>query len=197
MSESGLDRDPRFRLATDRDLPAILPLARSTVPGFVDELWSRLAGNGETAEEFGRRAQHAFIEVGQTIVADAADKISAMLISYPMASSPNPHVPGMDDMLRPLMTLFQKAQGTWYLHGIATVPDFEGQGLASGLMHVAEDLGRSAGKSRISLLVIDTNLSAIRFYDRRGYATTATAPVVKKGWQTTAKDLLLMEKPLG
>ncbi len=119
-----------------------------------------------------------------------------MLISYPMAESPNPHVPGMDEMLRPLMTLFSKAKGTWYLHGIATDPDYFGRGLATRLMDIAEHLGRSAGKPKISLLVIDTNPTAIRFYEKRGYATTAREAVVGKGWQTAAKNWLLMEKAL-
>lgn len=116
-----------------------------------------------------------------------------MLISYPMADSPNPHVPGMDGLLKPL---FGKARGTWYLHGIACAPEFSGIGLAGQLMHIVEGLVRSAGKSRISLLVIDTNEHAIQFYARRGYATTAKEPVIKNGWKTSAKNWLLMEKPL-
>ncbi|PHP67786.1 hypothetical protein CSC94_08905 [Zhengella mangrovi] len=71
-----------------------------------------------------------------------------------------------------------------------------GQGIASRLMHVAEDLGRLAGKSRISLLVINTNPTAIRFYERRGYDTTATEAVVRNGWETMAREWLLKEKAL-
>ena len=196
MSSVGIELVPPFRLAAPDDATQILPLAKSTVPGFVKLLWSRLADEGETADNFGHRAQVAFINEGQTIVADRDGCVAAMLISYPMADSPNPHVPGMDDLLRPLMTLFGRAKGTWYLHGIACKPEFSGCGLATQLMHIAEDLGRSAGKSRISLLVVDTNLHAIQFYKRRGYVTTATEPVIKNGWKTSAKDWLLMEKPL-
>ena len=130
------------------------------------------------------------------IVADINDSVAAMLISYPMADTPNPHVPGMDDMLKPLIRLFSKAAGTWYLHGLATAPAFAGQGLGTRLMGMAEDLARRGEKNRISLVVVDTNLQAISFYDRRGYATTASEPIVKAGWDTTALNWLLMEKPL-
>lgn len=185
-----------FRKADLADLKDMLPLAKLTVPGFVEHLWSRLAEDGETVDDFGRRAQEAFIKEGQTIVAELEGRVAAMLISYPMAEAPNPHVPGMDEMLKPMMTLFSKAAGTWYLHGIAAYPEFAGRGLGSRLIEVAERQGRLQGKPRTSLLVIDTNLAAIRLYERRGYVVTATQPVVKKGWQTPASDWLLMEKRL-
>ncbi len=194
MSNVDSELEPPFRMAALGDVDEILPLAKSTVPGFVEHLWSRLAEEDESAEDFGRRAQQAFINEGNTIVVDVEGRVGAMLISYPMADSPNPHVPGMDDILRPLMTLFSKAKGTWYLHGIASDPQFFGRGLASRLMDIAEHLGESAGKPKISLLVIDNNLPAIRFYKRRGYETTATEAVVREGWQTAAKNWLLMEK---
>ncbi|WP_167740484.1 GNAT family N-acetyltransferase [Parasedimentitalea huanghaiensis] len=174
----------------------ILPLAKSTVPGFVEHLWSRLAEGDETKENFGRRAQSAFINEGNTIVADVDGRIGAMLISYQMADSPNPHLPGMDDMLRPLLSLFSKAKGSWYLHGIATAPEFVGRGLASQLMDIAEYLGKSARRPNISLVVIDTNPTAIRFYEKRGYTTTAVEAVIRKNWKTYAKNWLLMEKAL-
>lgn len=50
-----------FRLALSEDIPQILPLAPTTVPGFIEHLWSRLANQDETADEFGRRAQAAFV----------------------------------------------------------------------------------------------------------------------------------------
>lgn len=185
-----------FRNATDGDLEQILPLAKYTVPGFVECLWRRLAGENETADDFGFRAQGAFVAERNTIVADFDGRLGAMLISYPMAETPNPHVPGMDEMIKPLVRLFYKAKGTWYLHGIATYPEYSGRGLASRLMEVAEKLGKSAGKPRISLVVIDTNLHAITFYEKRGYSKTASEPIVRKGWETKAKEWILMEKSL-
>lgn len=188
--------DPPFRLARPRDVDAVLPLAEATVPGFVSGLWSRLAEAGESPRDFGRRAQRAFIDDGDTVVADLSGRIAAMLICYPMAEKPNPHVPGMDEMLLPLMTLFAQAAGSWYLHGIATDPAFAGQGLASRLMQTAEAWGRAEGRTRISLLVIDINTHAMAFYERRGYRVTGRAPVVRGCWQTEARDWLLMEHDL-
>ncbi len=196
MSNADFVLESPFRMAALSDVDEYLPLAKSTAPGFVEHLWARLAEEDETAEDFGRRAQQVFINEGNTIVAYIEGKIGAMLTSYPMADSPNPHAPGMDDVLRPLMTLFSKAKGIWCLHGIASDPEFFGRGLASRLMDTAEHLGKSSSKSKISLLVTATNLPAIRFYERRGYDTTATEAVVREGWQTAAKNRLLMEKAL-
>lgn len=187
---------PPFRLADTRDVGNILPLAASTVPGFVDHLWASLAGEGQTARDFGHRAQLAFVEAGQTIVADIDGTIAAMMISYPMADAPNPHVPGMHDLLKPLVALFAQASGSWYLHGLATAPRFAGRGYASRLAETAESLGKAVGRPSISLVVVDNNQHAIGFYERRGYNTAATEPVVKCGWDTDAENWLLMTKPL-
>lgn len=61
MGSRGLELASPFRLAVPDDVRQILPLAKSTVPGFVDLLWSRLADESETPDDFGRRAQAAFI----------------------------------------------------------------------------------------------------------------------------------------
>ena len=202
MSKVDVFLKPPFRMASLSEVDEILPLAKSTVPGFVENLWSRLAEEDETVEGFGRRAQQAFIDNGNTIVADVDGTIGAMLISYPMADTPNPHVPGMDDMLRPLMTLFSKAKGTWYLHGIATVPELFGRGLASQLMDIAEHLGKSADRSKISLLVIDTNQPAIR--STKGEVMQPPQPNLSSGkigkpqpktgylWKSHSPEILIM-----
>jgi len=196
MDANGVVLKSPFRMATVDDVEAVLPLATETVPGFVEHLWSRLAEKDESPQDFGRRAQTAFIQAGNTIVADISRTVAAMLICHPMADEPNPHVSGMDEVLLPLMALFQRAAGSWYVHGIATAPEFHGQGLRSRLMSIFEDLGRAVGKSSISLLVIDQNTSAIAFYEKRGYSATGSEPVIRKGWKTQAKNWILMEKTL-
>lgn len=50
MGSGGIELASPFRFAVPDNVPQILPLAKSTVPGFVDLLWSRLADESETPE---------------------------------------------------------------------------------------------------------------------------------------------------
>ncbi|WP_170765157.1 hypothetical protein [Ruegeria lacuscaerulensis] len=58
-------------------------------------------------------------------------------------------MPGLDEMLRPLMALFSKAKGTWYLHGIATDPDYFGRGFSSQIQICVGDLERFRGREYV------------------------------------------------
>lgn len=185
-----------FRQAEPDDIMGILPLAISTVPGFVETLWSRLAGKGEAPDAFGRRVQNAFIDEGNTIVADVDGQIAAMLVSFPIANKPNPFVQEIDEMLAPVTKLYSKVPGVWYIHGIATSSEFQGHGLSSTLMVLAEERARAANIFEICLLVVDTNVNAIQFYRKRGYTVTASEPFVGCGADTEATQWLLMNKPL-
>ena len=197
QSVSHLNQPPKpFRFATPDDIESILPLAISTVPGFVETLWSRLADENEPAEAFGRRVQNAFIHEGNTIVADVEGQIAAMLVSFVISKKPNPFVREVDEMLVPVTRLYSKVPGVWYIHGIATAPDFQGSGLSSKLMLLAEERAIAAGVFEICLLVVDTNQNAIGFYEKRGYTVTASEPFVGCGADTEATQWLLMNKSL-
>lgn len=185
-----------FRLAVSDDIEGILPLAVSTVPGFVETLWSRLAGKDEIPDGFGRRVQKAFVDDGKTIVADIGGQIAAMLVSFPIEDKPNPFVQEVDEMLVPVTTLYSRVPGVWYIHGIATSPSFRGRGLSSKLMVLAEERAVAAGIDEICLLVVNTNLGAIRFYEKRGYVVTASEEFVGCGADTDATEWLLMNKTL-
>ncbi len=187
---------PPFRFATPDDIDGILPLAISTVPGFVKTLWSRLAGENEARDAFGLRVQHTFIENKNTIVADIDNQIAAMLVSFEIEEKPNPFVQEIDEMLVPVTKLYAKVPGAWYVHGIATADGFQGRGLSSRLMLVAEDLAIENSIFDICLLVVDTNEYAIKFYEKRGYAITASEPFVGCGADTEATEWLLMTKSL-
>ncbi len=185
-----------LRRATSADLPEILPLAASTVPGFVEFLWSELAVPPETGREFGTRAQLGFIERGETMIAEVDGHIAGFEIAYQMEPEAHSFVPGMCPLLKPHLALFHLAAGSWYLHGLGTVPEFRGQGVAGALLDHCDSQARENGCTTVSLLVIDTNTSAINYYLKRGFTTIAREPVVKGGWQSNAREWLLMTRPV-
>jgi ribosomal protein S18 acetylase RimI-like enzyme len=64
-------------------------------------------------------------------------------------------------------------------------------------MTLAEQLARDAGRPEICLLVVNTNVNAIGFYQKRGYRTAASEVFVGCGAKIDATQWLLMRKPLG
>ena len=185
-----------FRHAVPDDVEALLPLAISTAPGFVETLWARLTAEGEAPEVFGRRVQIDFIDKKYTIVAESDKQIAAMLISFPIEDKQKQFVEDVDEMLAPVTKLYATAPGIWYIHMIATSPEFQGHGLSSKLMRLAEEQAIEAGYSEISLLVTDNNENAIQFYRKRGFAVIAQEPLVRCGADTEATQWLLMLKSL-
>lgn len=54
---------------------------------------------------------------------------------------------------------------------MAVEPAMEGRGIGAALLSAAEDEARRRGLPYISLMVTESNLRAVRLYERRGYRT--------------------------
>ncbi|MGI9369408.1 MAG: hypothetical protein ACR2O2_11290, partial [Ruegeria sp.] len=52
----------------------------------------------------------------------------------------------------------------------------------------------TASTRDISLIVLDSNQGAIRFYERHGFAVEATEPLVKGDWQVDGEAWILMRR---
>ena len=64
----------------------------------------------------------------------------------------------------------------WYVSNVAVRPELRGQGIGRARMLNAEERARSDGAAAIVLDVETDNPSAIRVYERLGYATVSTTP---------------------
>jgi ribosomal protein S18 acetylase RimI-like enzyme len=103
-----------------------------------------------------------------------------MLLSFPMRARAPADIepPPFDgtDVFAPYKYL--EAPDTWYICGVAVVPEFRGHGIGTELMQIAREHALEHGYSRLSLVVFEENAAAVRLYKRLGYEVVDSAPVV-------------------
>ena len=79
----------------------------------------------------------------------------------------------LSTLLRVNATLGEIEDGEYYISNLAVYPEYQGKGLGTRLLRMAEDKAREFGASRIVLDVEAGNKDAIRLYKKIGY-TVAT-----------------------
>ena len=91
-------------------------------------------------------------------------------------------------------TIGKLKQDEFYVSNVAVYPDFQGRRIGSALLSAAERAASDAGAARLVLDVEADNISAVRLYQRRGYAACgATSPVRAEGHEFS---FLRMGKPI-
>jgi ribosomal protein S18 acetylase RimI-like enzyme len=132
-------------------------------------------------------------------VAEVADRRAGMLLSFPMharnpadAASPPPF--DGTDVFAPYKYL--EAPDTWYICGVALLPEYRGRGIGTGLMQIARQQARHQGYGRLSLVVFEENEAAVNLYRRLGYVTVDRAPTVPHPLIRAGGDALLMVAPV-
>lgn len=188
---------PPFRPATLADAPVLAELVNYAGEGLPLHLWGRMAADGESAWDVGRRraarAEGSF-SYRNAVVVEHEGACAGCLIGYEIADAPEPVAPDMPAMFAPLQELENLAPATWYVNVLAVVPRHRGLGLGGQLLRLADETGRSLGKRGMSLIVSDANTGARRLYARHGYGERAARPKVKEDWVTEGTDWVLMVK---
>jgi ribosomal protein S18 acetylase RimI-like enzyme len=113
-------------------------------------------------------------------IAEFSGQRAGMLLGFPMpARKPEEIVaPPFDgtDVFAPYKYL--EAPDTWYICGVAVLPEYRGRKIGTGLMQIARDQAATQGYDRLSLVVFEENDAALRLYRRLGYEVIDQAPVV-------------------
>jgi ribosomal protein S18 acetylase RimI-like enzyme len=131
-------------------------------------------------------------------LAEVSGRRAGELQSFPMpARDPDAAVapPPYDgsDVFAPYKYL--EAPETWYICGIALLPDYRGRGIGTQLMRIAGQQARKHGYDRLSLVVFEENTAALRLYQRLGYRIIDRAPIVPHPLIRCRGDALLMVAP--
>ncbi len=131
-------------------------------------------------------------------IAEVADRRVGMLLGFPMpardpsdVASPPPF--DATDVFAPYKYL--EAPGTWYICGVALLPDYRGRGIGVELMQIARQQARQHGYEQMSLVVFEENTAAVRLYRRLGYEAVKRAPIVPHPLIRASGDALLMVAP--
>jgi ribosomal protein S18 acetylase RimI-like enzyme len=123
---------------------------------------------------------------------------AGLLLSFPLhARDPADVVasPPFDasDVFAPFKYL--EAPETWYICGVAVLPDHRGHGIGTALMNIAGQLARDHGYDRLSLVVFEKNVTALNLYRRLGYEVIDRAPIIPHPLIRCHGDALLMVAP--
>ena len=186
------------RMATPGDDRELAELGNMAGEGMPYYLWSKMAGEGQTAWDVGleraRRESGAF-SYRNAVVREADGQVGATLIGYPLADVPEPvDYPELPPMFVPLQQLEDRVPGTWYVNILATYPQYRGRGFGEEMLAIAESLARASGRQGLSIIVSDANAGARRLYERCGYGEIAQRPMVKEDWQNPGENWVLLLK---
>lgn len=186
----------RLRPATRAFAPAIARHADMAGEGLPMTVWTELAGPGGDPWAVGRmraaRDEGGFSWRNAT-VAELGGRVAGTVIHYPLGAAAAPG-PGVPPRFAPLLELEALAAGTTYVNILAVEPHLRGFGIGRALLgHVA--CAAPVG-GEVTLIALDANLDARRFYAAVGFAETQRRPVAACGWRTRGTEWILLRAPV-
>lgn len=196
-----------FRAARAEDSARIAELFEISSDGVANYVWSLLQDDypGLSLLEIGAR-RYARTDTDfsyeNCVVAEQDGDVVGLLHAYVMDGEPLPlgsampdhDVADVPDVLRPYAAL--EWPGSYYVSGVALLPDHRNRGLGSGFLKIAEAAARAKGCSVQSLIVFEQNEAAHRLYKRLGWTEVARRAVVPHPFIHFTGDALLMVKPV-
>jgi len=187
---------PPYRLACRQDAPQLAELVNLAGDGLPEHIWSGLAAPDQDPWEIGRARQANAAEQGRIVVADPGQGPVGGLTGYVVGPEPTPTAYDTPDLFRPLIELENLVPNSWYVNVLAVYPEFQGKGLGTGLLNIAEQIARSHGVSRMSLIVDEKNTPARQLYARHGYTELTRRAFDPGTWQTASREWILIAKDL-
>jgi ribosomal protein S18 acetylase RimI-like enzyme len=187
-----------IRPATPEDADALAQFINFAGEGMPLYLWERMAEEGETSWDVGRRRarreEGGFSYLNATI-AEIDGKVAACLIGYPIPGTPETiDYETMPPMFVPLQELENLSPGSWYVNVLAAYPEYRGKGLGTRLLEVAQERAAQAQCKELSIIVSDANIGARRLYERCGYSERAAREMVKDDWVNEGRNWVLLVK---
>ncbi len=170
-----------IRPARREDCGAIAELFLIASDGLAAYIWQRLAGEGESPLEVGRRRyarKGVDFSYENCLIAERDGAVVAMAHSFAMpARDPAaPRAEESDPVLRPAAEL--EDPGSLYLSGLAVYGPHRGRGLGTRLLKTTHARAGALGLPRVSLLCFERNEGAMRLYRSFGYRELDRRPLV-------------------
>ena len=198
---SGLDISVRPAQADDAADLAILDGIASS--GLAPWLWQAGVdlGQAATAMEYGRSQMakgDAVFGYSNALIAELDGTVAGMIIHYTM-DLPDP-VPSMGSAVDTVMSgpfeLMRRAQGFWYVDGLATYSPFRRRGIARSLMRHAFISARANRRNRIGLITESGNTASQALYRSLGFELVDSRPYVSFPGAKDNDDWLLFVAPV-
>ena len=170
--------DVSMRPAGREDSRTIAELFLISSDGLAEYIWSQLAEPGETPLDAGARRyarDGVAFSYQNCILAEIDGAVVGMAHSFPMDADPAAE-PETDPVLRPYAEL--EDYGSLYLSGIALFAEHRGHGIGTKLMAAVDERARALNRPRVSLICLEPNEGAMRWYRRLGYQELARRALV-------------------
>jgi len=185
----------RARREESRRVVELMDIAGHGLPAYV---WSLSAEEGQEPMEAGaRRAarEDGNFSYRNAVVAEEDGEVVAMVLAYRLPEAgEDASLDEVPAVLRPLLELELLAPGTFYVNGLATLPRYRGQGLASMLLEAARELAAEAGCDELSIQVFEQKEAALGLYERHGYRIFARRQAVPHPSYPYDGDVLLLTR---
>ncbi|BDM83316.1 GNAT family N-acetyltransferase [Acaryochloris marina] len=185
-----------FRPAEKADCRTIAELYSISSDGVADYIWTQLAAPDEDILDVGQRRyerENTLFSFQNCTLAMINDAIAGMIVAFPMIVDEDAE-PEEDPVLAPFSKL--EADNTYYICGIALLPDYRGQGIGTQLLKLAETQAVEKGFGKLSLIVFEENVGAKHLYDRLGYQEIAREEIVAHPLIHYSGDAILMVKTI-
>lgn len=182
------------RQATLEDARHFVRVFELASHGLAQYFWRQTAGSDGDPKKVAlnsMRDKLSNAKANTALVAEWNGQVVGGVISYDIGGTSEEIPAECDPVIVPLITLENKALNTHYVNALAVYPGFQGQGAGTALLRQIE---KNAGSEGLSLIVEDQNKQARSLYEREGFVACASTPIVKGGWQTSAKNYLLMKR---
>lgn len=183
-----------FRPAEKSDSREIALMYRMSSDGVADYIWSTLAQPGEDLLDVGQRRyerEGTDFSYQNCTMAVAGDEVAGMLVAFPMQVYDD-----TDSDIDPVLVPYSKLEepNSYYVCGVAVLPDQRGQGIGSRFMALAEKHALEKGYNKTSLIVFEKNTRAKRLYERLGYVEKRREQIVPHELIRYTGDAVLMVK---
>jgi len=195
-----MDLDATLRAATAADVEMLIDLMMVSSWGGIRAAWERV----RSAEETWRQRGAAEIadpasEIGypRFVVAESAGRSAGMVLLNVLGDTT-----ALDPSAEPpeqagAVALIKAADHSVFVRELAVAEWARGRGVATRLLALAEDLARSRGAARVTLIVNDGNGPAHALYHARGFEFVSAEPSVGHPAFDDGSMMVLMQKPIG
>jgi len=123
-------------------------------------------------------------------IAELNGRLAGMAHAYVMPEPEGEDDEDPDPVLRPYGEL--EIPGSFYLSGMAFLPEFRGHGMGTALLDTLRERARTESLNGLSLLVFFENRDAVRLYERYGFKTIDRRPVTPHPMVHYGGEVILM-----
>jgi ribosomal protein S18 acetylase RimI-like enzyme len=168
-----------FRRASPADAPLLAGFIDMAGEGLPRWFWQQAAQPGEDVWQVGAtragREQGAF-SYRNAVLRMVDGRAAAMLLAYRIEPQLIDYA-ALPEPARPLERLEQRVPGSFYINGLATLPECRGMGYGTELIELSHRLAKGQGCRELSIQTFASNPGARRLYERLGFTEIARQPM--------------------